>query len=101
MTETESGQLKSLQQLRSLKSISDDLTSSAPYVVELPAPQGIRSLFVESQALPMVDIQLTFNAGSARDESLGKGLYGIANMTAKLLDDGTPDLSAAQIANRF
>ncbi|WP_151796667.1 M16 family metallopeptidase [Acinetobacter soli] len=101
MAETESGQLKSLQQLRSLKSISDDLTSSAPYVVELPAPQGIRSLFVESQALPMVDIQLTFNAGSARDESLGKGLYGIANMTAKLLDDGTPDLSAAQIANRF
>ncbi len=42
------------------------------------------ALFVESPALPMVDIQLTFNAGSARDVEVEKGLYGVANMAAQL-----------------
>lgn len=48
-----------------------------------------------------MDIQLTFNAGSAQDERIGKGLFGIANMAANLMTEGTENYTGAQIANTF
>ena len=56
---------------------------------------------LESLALPMVDIQLTFNAGSVRDVSRKKGPYGVANMAAQLIDEGTTQHDAVEIANAF
>lgn len=95
-------QLKSIQQLQSLKNLSNAAADyRAPYVHDLKNSYGVRSLFVEAQDLPMVDIQLTFNAGSARDTEIGNGLGGLASMAAKLLDEGTEKYTAEQVASVF
>ena len=79
--------LKSIPLLQSLKNDNKQLQFRAPYVHELKNRYKVRTLFVESQNLPIIDIQLTFNAGSARDEEIAAGLYGVANMAAQLLDE--------------
>lgn len=94
-------QLKSLPLLQSLKISNPQNQFHAPYVHDLKNKYNVRTLFVESQDLPMVDIQLTFNAGSARDEEIAPGLYGIANMAAKLIDEGTEKYTANEIARTF
>lgn len=99
--ESDQQPLRALSALQSLRNITQKPDDQAPYVHELANRYKVRSLFVESQDLPIIDIQLTFNAGSARDESIEKGLYGLANMTAKLLDEGTELYSAQDIANTF
>ncbi len=76
--------LQSIASLQSLKQVQTSDLYTAPHVHELKNKYKVRSLFVESPALPMVDIQLTFNAGSARDIEVEKGLYGVANMAAQL-----------------
>src|SRR5690606_27440120 len=68
------GQLKAISLLQSLKYLKSEAQLQAPYVHELNNHYHVRSLFVESKALPIIDIQLTFNAGSARDEEVQKGL---------------------------
>ncbi len=99
--EQDNSKLYSLSTLQSLRSISKKQEYQAPYVHDLTNRYKVRSLFVESQDLPIIDIQLTFNAGSARDESIEKGLYGLANMTANLLDEGTEFYTAQEVANTF
>lgn len=94
-------QLKSIPLLQSLQISHAQTQFNAPYVHELKNRYQVRTLFVESQNLPMVDIQLTFNAGSARDEEIAPGLYGIANMAAKLIDEGTEKYTANEIASTF
>jgi zinc protease len=59
--------------------------------------QGGKVYFVRSPGLPMVDIRLVFDAGSARD---GKN-HGIAALTASLLETGAGQWNADQIAQRF
>lgn len=93
--------LQSTQILQSLHDVPKVQQIHAPYVQELYTQQKVRTLFVETHSLPIVDIQLTFNAGSARDESIKKGLFGLANLTAQLLDDGTSHQSADEIAQNF
>lgn len=93
--------LKSIAVLQSLKHLEKKSLNSAPFVQELPNAQQVRSLFVATQALPIVDIQLTFHAGSAHDESIEKGLFGVANMAAKLMPEGTDQYSAKQLAHAF
>ena len=58
---------------------------------------GVRVLFVETHALPIVDVRLAFKAGSSRDD----GLYGISRLVSALLVEGTGDLSAEDIALTF
>lgn len=88
--------------LSSLKNLKDTaIVNQAPFVQEIKTPYEVRTLFVESQALPIVDIQLTFRAGSAQDETIGKGLYGIANMAATLMPEGTAHYSATEINQIF
>lgn len=58
---------------------------------------GAQVYFVESKQLPMVDIEIVFNAGSARDGSQ----LGIAQLTNSMLNEGTKTLDADQIARRF
>ena len=93
--------LQSIPLLQSLKNLATTTEYQAPYVHELKNRYGVRSLFVESQDLPMVDIQLTFNAGSARDNEIANGLGGLASMTARLMSEGTEKYNATQIASVF
>ena len=93
--------LKALSQLQSLKQLDHRQQYQAPFVQELKNSLQVRSLFVAAQDLPIVDIQLTFNAGSARDETLGKGLFGMASMAARLMPEGTDQYTAKQLSSAF
>jgi zinc protease len=59
--------------------------------------QGTSVYFVQNNAMPMLDIHLIFDAGSARD----KNQLGLANCWLHLLDQGTATLNADQIAAQF
>jgi zinc protease len=58
---------------------------------------GARVYYVPAPELPMVDINVTFAAGSARDN----GHAGLAHMTSTLLDSGAAGLSADALATRI
>lgn len=58
---------------------------------------GARVYFVAAPQLPMVDIRVVFNAGSARDGDKP----GLAHLTNTLLADGAGDWDTNQIASRF
>ncbi|GAB3628639.1 putative zinc protease [Pandoraea terrae] len=68
------------------------------------APSGAKVMFVESRSIPMLDINIDFDAGSRYDPP---GRDGLAAVTADLLDAGAlaaggqPGLNEAQIADRF
>lgn len=59
--------------------------------------QGARVYFVQTPSLPMADIRVAFDAGSARDDAQ----FGLAALTSALLDTGAGDWNADEIANRF
>ncbi len=59
--------------------------------------QGSRVYFVQADALPLADIQVVFDAGSARDGPQ----FGLAALTSSLLDTGAGSWNADQIAQRF
>ena len=59
--------------------------------------KGVKVLFVEAPQLPMVDIEVTFDAGSARDAKQP----GLANLTAALLSAGTQQKNEQQISIGF
>lgn len=71
--------------------------AAAPRIERWDTANGARVYFVQAMELPMVDIQLVFDAGSARDG----GTPGVAQLTSALLDDGAGDLDADAIAERF
>ena len=58
---------------------------------------GARVYFVPANGLPMVDVRVVFDAGSARD---GKQ-FGVSQLTNSLLAEGAGDWSAQQLAERF
>ncbi len=58
---------------------------------------GAKVLFVASHNLPILDIAVTFDAGSAQDVKQ----FGIAQFTNAMLNEGTTTLSADQIATNF
>lgn len=59
--------------------------------------QGSQVYFIQTTGLPMVDVQVVFDAGSARD---GRQ-FGIAGFTAALLDTGAGTWNADVIAQRL
>lgn len=59
--------------------------------------QGSRVFFVQADALPLADIQVVFDAGSARDGQK----FGLAALASALLDTGAGAWNADQIAQRF
>lgn len=73
------------------------IAHAIPDIQTWKTDNGVVVLFVESPALPMIDIQVTFDAGSARDG----GLPGLASLTNGLLVEGSDGLSAQEIAERF
>lgn len=64
---------------------------------EWQTDNGVRVLWVPLTEQPIVDIQVLFHAGSAEDGAA----FGLANLTANLLAEGTPNLSADKIAANF
>ncbi len=58
---------------------------------------GIEVLYVHRPELPMMSLQIAFDAGSARDPD---GQFGLSALTARLLDQGAGDLSADAFARR-
>ncbi len=58
---------------------------------------GARVYFVPAPELPMLDVSITFDGGSARDG----GKAGLALLTNSLLDDGAGSWNTDQIAQRF
>ena len=60
--------------------------------------QGARVYFVASDALPILDLQVDFAAGSAFDPA---GKSSLASLTRRLLDTGAGDLDENAIADRL
>ena len=68
------------------------LTVTVPDIVHFKTKAGVPVSFVRAATLPIVDIDLRFNAGSARDGASRPDGFGIASMTATLLTQGTRNL---------
>lgn len=59
--------------------------------------RGVNVYFVPVNTLPMVDIEVIFDAGAARNGDKG----GLAYLTNTLLADGTKNMDADQVAQSF
>ncbi|GAB6140039.1 pitrilysin family protein [Methylosoma difficile] len=77
--------------------IGTQTLSAAAKIDQWQTPQGSRVYYVRTEGLPMADIQVVFDAGSARD---GKA-FGLSGLTANMLDTGAGKWNADQIAQRF
>jgi zinc protease len=62
------------------------------------APSGASVFFVEARALPMLDVQVDFAAGSAFDPP---GKAGLSGLTHGLLNNGAGDMDEDTIARRL
>ncbi|MFZ3192637.1 MAG: pitrilysin family protein, partial [Moraxellaceae bacterium] len=96
--------LQALERLSSLKNATQQALRT-PNVQSFRTSQGTRVLFVAAPELPMIDIRLTFDAGSARDQTIGTtdgtSLSGLASLTAQLLFEATSTQNTDQIAASF
>ena len=70
---------------------------ASPEIQNWQSEKGADVFFVEANELPIVDIQIIFDAGSARNG----GHAGLAALTNSLLDEGAAGLSADQISQGF
>ncbi len=74
-----------------------DFAAAMPEIQHWTTANGARVYFVPAPELPIVDVQIVFDAGSARDG----GKPGLAMLTNALLDSGTTTLSADTVAERL
>jgi zinc protease len=73
------------------------LLHATPQIETWQTSNGAKVLYVHAPEIPMVDVRVVFDAGSARDgESTG-----IASFTNSLLTEGAGEWSALQIAERI
>ncbi len=70
---------------------------AAPTIEHWQTSNGARVYFIAAPELPMVDVQVIFDAGAARDGAQA----GVALVTNGLLVDGAGDMDADQIATAF
>ena len=73
------------------------LAQATPEIQHWLTSNGARIYFVAAPELPIVDIQITFDAGAARDD----GKDGLAVLTNGMLSEGAGQLDANAIAQRF
>lgn len=71
--------------------------SAAPIIEQWKTANGARVYYAAAPELPMVDIQVVFDAGAAQD----KDLPGIALLTNAMLSEGAAGLTADEIAVAF
>jgi len=70
---------------------------ASPRILQWHTTQGTPVYFVESNQIPIVDVRIVFDAGSARDN----GQAGLAVLTNALLAEGAADKTSQQIAEQF
>lgn len=86
-----------------------DKLQSVPMVKDAPIPhrniqvkswqtmKGTKVMFVENHDLPMLDVRLVFDAGSARDGEKS----GLASLVSRMIDEGTTTRNTSAIAAAF
>ncbi len=72
-------------------------TLAGPKIQTWTTANGARVYFVPTEGLPLVDIRVVFDAGSARDGAQ----FGLATLTSGLLDTGAGQWNADAIAQRM
>lgn len=70
---------------------------AAPKIQQWQTSNGVKTLFVAAPELAMLDIAITFDAGSGRDGELA----GLSQLTHGLLNAGSGSLNADAIAEKF
>jgi len=70
---------------------------ATPEIQSWKTENGARVLFVPATEIPMLDVRIVFDAGSARDG----GLSGLAVLTNGLLSEGAAGKTSQQIAEAF
>jgi len=73
------------------------ISFAAPEVKSWTTTNGVRVFYVHAPELPMVDVQILFDAGSARDQQK----KGLAFLTNRMLSTGAGNLDATGIAENF
>jgi zinc protease len=74
------------------------IATAAPKIERWLTENGARAYFIETHALPMVDVNMVFNAGSARESADKQGL---AMLTSDMLLEGSADMDSKAIAEGF
>jgi zinc protease len=69
---------------------------AGPKIQSWHTTNGARVLFVQAPQLPMLDVRVVFNAGSARE-----AVPGVASMTNSMLTQGAGSWNVDQIADRL
>jgi len=70
---------------------------ATPQIQTWQTANGAKVLFVPATEIPMLDVRIVFDAGSARDN----GLSGLAVLTNGLLSEGAAGKTSQQIAEAF
>lgn len=70
---------------------------AGPKIQQWTAANGARVYYAPTEGLPMLDIRVTFDAGSARDGAQ----FGLSTLTVGLLDTGAGSWDADAIAKRL
>jgi len=71
--------------------------NATPKIEQWSTANGVKTLFVAAPELAMLDVAITFDAGSGRDAQLA----GLSQLTHSLLNTGTGALDADAIAEQF
>jgi len=71
--------------------------SATPEIQHWVTDKGVRVYFIPVNDLPMIDLRLVFDAGSARDN----GRHGVALLTNGMLSEGAAGQDAQQLAEQF
>ena len=74
-----------------------NITQANVEISKYTTKNGIKVLYSKSENIPMIDIRITFDAGSNKDGEL----KGISMLTHSLLDEGTSKMDAESIATVF
>ncbi len=76
---------------------TNNLSKPLLQIQQWKTQQGVKVYYVATPQLPIIDIMVLFNAGSARDGDKP----GIAQLTNALLDEGAANFTANQISQQF
>lgn len=92
------GPLTSIDKLQSFNTVKNSPTPRRSISIDSwQTANGATVLFVAAPELPMVDVRMVFNAGSARDGDK----FGLASLVSRMLDEGTPTRSTDDISAAF
>lgn len=80
-----------------LLGLSSSAVLAGPNIQHWTTDQGTRVYYVQTEGLPLVDVRVVFDAGSARDGEQ----YGAAHLASTLLDTGAAEWNADAIAQRL